>query len=398
VRAQDSGEPNDTDALLAQVEHLESRLVQSQKLESLGRVAGGVAHDFNNILQAIMGHTTLALDRLEREGRSPAVERHLHEVLRGAERAADLTRQLLLFGRPPSGPRSVVNVSAVVCDLERLFRRVIGEDIVLQVLLDTVNAPVSCDRSQLEQVVMNLVLNARDAMPDGGRLAITVTVVGAEAPGAESVVHLVVKDNGRGMDEATLASAFEPFFTTKAPEQGTGLGLSTVYGIVRSLGGTVDITSRLGEGTTVDVRLPCDPLGERVEPGERPAPLRGGDETVLLAEDDTDVRELLAQVLTEFGYHVLSADCPRTAIEAARHGPPLDLLVSDVVMPGGTGPQLHDRLALDRPGLPVLYLTGYAERARQAGVTDADELLVKPVDPLELGRRVRALLDERASR
>ncbi|MBK8164419.1 MAG: response regulator [bacterium] len=374
---------------------LEEQLRQSQRLESVGQLAGGIAHDFNNVLTAIVGYAELI--RSDVGAQSPA-HGHAGGVLRAAERAAALTRQLLAYSRRQVLSPQVLELGGVVEQLGEMLRRLIGEHIRLRIDTDARGSWALVDRSQIEQVIVNLVVNARDAMPDGGELVITVACAGDDhATGVHDGPHvaLVVADTGVGMDEAVRARAFDPFFTTKDRGKGTGLGLSTVYGIVRQSGGDVFLDSRPGQGTTVTVCLP------RVAPGAAPeaaAPARiaaHATATILVAEDEPMVRELTADCLARAGFTVLSAADGEAALElAAAHAGPLDLLLTDVVMPRLGGRELAARLRAARPDLRVLFISGYTDDARdlREAAGPGGDFLHKPFSPEELVARVRALL------
>jgi PAS domain S-box-containing protein len=384
---------------LTERKNLEDQLRQAQKMEAVGQLAGGIAHDFNNLLTAIQGNAELLLTALD--GHDPR-RMDVHEIGRAAHRAATLTRQLLAFSRKQVLQPRIVNLNLVVTDLTAMLRRIIGEDVELQLDLDPRLGPVLADAGQVEQVITNLSVNARDAMPLGGTLTLRTRNVSAdEVPAGDpeappllgELVALSVADTGTGMDERTRARLFEPFFTTKELGRGTGLGLATVYGIVRQSGGHIRVGTRLGEGSTFTVYLPraegeaeLEPLSEAVGV---PAP---GTETVLIVEDEDAVRLLARRVLTGRGYRVLDAPGAAEALalidQGRRH---IDLLVTDIVMPGMGGPALAERLAALQPGLRVLYITGYAEEAiqRQGALPAGGALLEKPFTADQLARRVR---------
>ena len=384
----------------------QQQFLQSQKMEAVGRLAGGVAHDFNNLLTVIRGNAELLLlDLPPDDARRADVE----EVHAAADRAAALTRQLLAFSRRQVLQPRVLAPNAVVGDVERILRRVIGEDVELVVRLDPAVRPVRADPGQLEQVLLNLVVNARDSMPGGGRVTVETgnAVLGAEllhtypyvVPG--EYVLLRVSDTGTGMAAETLEHAFEPFFTTKAAGRGTGLGLSTVYGIVKQSGGFIWIDSEPGTGTSVRVYLPPAAAEDEPEPGAAAAPApAGGMETVLLAEDEEAVRRLAASVLRRGGYTVLEARDGEDALRIAEAFlGRIGMVVTDVVMPRMGGRELAARLRGTRPDVPVLYVSGYAEEAvRGDGVLDpGTHFIGKPFTADALLGAVRRVLDEAAT-
>jgi nitrogen-specific signal transduction histidine kinase len=384
--------------------HLEEQLRQSQKMEAVGQLAGGIAHDFNNLLTAILGSTQLLLHNMPPE--DPRRE-DAEEIKLAGHRAAELTRQLLAFSRRQVLAPKVLDLNAVVANMERMLRRLLGEDIELVTSLDATAGAVNADPGQLEQVLLNLAVNARDAMPPpgGGRLSIETARFTLHEEHVErrhrlppgDYACLVVGDTGVGMDEATQAHLFEPFFTTKEVGKGTGLGLATVYGIVKQSGGYIWVYSERGRGTTVKVYLPRVP-GVAEAPPLAPAPseVRGGHETVLLVEDAAPVRALARRSLEARGYRVLDASDGPAALElSARHGAPIDLLVTDVVMPGMSGRELAERLAPVRPRMKVLYTSGYTDDAmvRQGVLTAGVAFLQKPFVPDSLARKVREVLD-----
>jgi PAS domain S-box-containing protein len=365
---------------------LEEQLRQSQKMEAIGQLAGGVAHDFNNLLLAISGYTQLALDRVNGDA---ALGGHLREVSRAADRAAGLTRQLLAFSRKQILQPRVFDLNAVVADMNDMLRRLIGEHIELVTALDPALAPVEADVGQIEQVLMNLAVNARDAMPAGGTLTISTASIGT------SSVQFAIADTGCGMDAATREKAFEPFFTTKDPGKGTGLGLSTVYGIVEQSGGQVTIESEPGRGTTFRVALPA--TGRGVENGAAAAPIESsGSETILLVEDEDVVRELTREMLERYGYTVLSAsDSDEALAVCGDHEAPIDLLLTDVVMPKLSARELATRVRILHPEARLLYMSGYADDAviRHGVIAEGTAFLQKPFAAAELARKVREVLD-----
>jgi signal transduction histidine kinase/CheY-like chemotaxis protein len=388
-------------------ERIEAQLLQSQKMEGIGRLAGGIAHDFNNLLTAILGYTALI-----RMGLRPgdAVAEDVAEVEKAARRAADLTRQLLAFARKQVVTPRVVSLNELVGNLQRLLDRLIGPHVMLETELAPDLWAVRADAGQLEQVVTNLVVNARDALPRGGTVRlvtrnVTLTPDAAAAYAdlpAGDYVRLDVADSGEGMDEATLARVFEPFFTTKEKGKGTGLGLATAYGIVRQAGGSVSANSRPGEGSTFTVLLPRvnEPPG-RVEatPASVAAAGGEGDETVLVVDDEAPVRDIAVRALRARGYRVLPAGDGLEAQRVAEEAEALDLLVADVQMPGLDGRELAAVLRATRPELRVLYISGRADVAAQGEEAPpaGTDFLPKPFTPSQLAVAVRALLD-RANR
>jgi len=384
---------------------LEEQLRQSQKMEAIGQLAGGVAHDFNNVLSIIMGFSELVLDRLgERDGVRPDVE----DIAATAERAGVLVRQLLTFSSKQELNLQVLDLNGVVGDMQKMLLCFIGEEIELSVGLAPGLAPVKADRGGLEQVVMNLVVNARDAMPKGGKISIKTSNVipGAGRAGARSDgprasrVLLSVSDTGCGMDEATRQRVFEPFFTTKSESGGTGLGLSTVYGIVKQSGGDIAVLSEPGCGATFNVWLPAAAGAKKAveEPAAAP-PLAEGGGTVLLVEDDETVRTLEGRTLSEKGYTVLEAGSGPDALRVSEeHAGPIHLLVTDVVMPGMSGKEVAEALAAGRPEMAALYVSGYAHNIiLDHGVSiDTDAFVPKPFKPGALAQKVQQTLQANA--
>ncbi|HEX5148923.1 MAG TPA: ATP-binding protein, partial [Candidatus Limnocylindrales bacterium] len=386
---------------------LENRLLHSQKMESVGRLAGGIAHDFNNLLTAITGHGDLLAQSLAPDDPGRA---DVAAINAAAARAAALTRQLLAYGRQSLLRPEPVDLNAVVTDIEPMLRRLIGEDVELRTDLAPDLGWVQADAGQLDQVILNLVVNARDAVPAGG--TITLSTANAELNGASAAerpdvragryVTVAVSDTGVGIDPVTLGRIFEPYFTTKDRERGTGLGLATVLGIVEQSGGHIEVASEVGHGTTFLVYLPRrDPpnrdAGADSDVSRAPT---GGPETILLAEDEESVRRLATLILERSGYRVIgSADGMAALAAAAVHDGAIDLLLTDVIMPGLNGRELADRFAELYPTARVLFMSGYAGEALSAqGVLDPGvAFLTKPFVPAELVRRVREVLDEPAS-
>jgi two-component system cell cycle sensor histidine kinase/response regulator CckA len=381
---------------------LEERLRQTQKMEAVGRLAGGIAHDFNNLLTAILG----SVDFLRRAlGPEHPEHAETEEIQKAAVRAADLTRQLLAFSRQQVLAPKVLELDALVTNLEKMLRRLIGEDVEWRFVPKAARAAVRADPGQLEQVIVNLVVNARDAMPRGGKLTIETATVDLDAayawehgtvePGR--YVMLAVTDTGVGIDRAARARLFEPFFTTKEFGKGTGLGLATVYGIVKQSGGYIWVYSEPGQGATFKVYLPrVEPAGEPVAARPSPARALGGTEIILLAEDEAAVRNLARRVLEKHGYKLLLAATGRDGVQlATQHAGPIDLLVTDVVMPEMGGRELAQRLTALQPGLKVLYLSGYTDdMIVRHGVLEAGvAFLQKPFTPDTLLRKIREVLD-----
>jgi two-component system, cell cycle sensor histidine kinase and response regulator CckA len=382
---------------------MQAQFYQAQKMESVGRLAGGIAHDFNNLLTVINGTCDLVLDELVDGGR---LHSDLTQVRISGERAAGLTRQLLAFSRRQVMQRRVVSLAAVASDLEPMLRRLIGEDVAITVSPEETAGHVRADPGQLEQVLINLVVNARDAMPKGGSLNIEVTSVELDADLAATVGHevlagpyvvLAVSDSGTGMDEATKARLFEPFFTTKAPGYGTGLGLSTVYGIVKQNEGYIQVSSEVGRGTTFSIYLP------RVMASLEPAPIMpagrpGGTETILLVEDEEDLAYLAVKMLTRAGYTVLTALSGSEALEIlGSHPGQVALVITDIVMPLMSGPMLKSECQRLRPGIKVLFMSGYtADVVLRHGVDEGMPFLHKPFSAAQLTQAVRHALDRAA--
>jgi two-component system cell cycle sensor histidine kinase/response regulator CckA len=379
----------------------EEQLRESQKMEAIGRLAGGIAHDFNNLLSVILSYSSLAIAELPP---GDPLREDLLEIEKAGKRAAALTRQLLAFSRRQVLQPKVVDLNNVIAGMSKMLERLIGEDVELAIHAHATDAKVLVDPGQIEQVVMNLAVNARDAMPQGGKLSVETRHVEHDESflrdhiGARPGPHvmLAVSDDGTGMDAETRARIFEPFFTTKEVGKGTGLGLSTVLGIIQQSGGTIYARSEPGVGTTFEIFLP---LAEGRETAGRPVPgpsnLRGT-ETVLLCEDDPPLRALVRSILRQYGYEVLEAQSGGDALLLCeQHPAEIHLLLTDVVMPRMSGRQLAERLAPLRPNMRVIYMSGYTEDAViQHGVLDADvAFLQKPITPEALARKVRETLD-----
>ena len=378
---------------------LEEQLRQSQKMEAVGRLAGGIAHDFNNLLTVIGGYTETALTQIPEDGAAAAA---LREVVRAADSAGALTRQLLMFSRKQIVRLSPLDLNAVITEVERLLRRTLGEDIEIITSLPSDVRTIQGDATQLQQVLMNMAVNARDAMPRGGVLTIETRNVDRSRPrrigtAPAGVVELRVSDTGSGMDEDTKAHIFEPFFTTKPLGQGAGLGLATVYAIVQGMGGTIQVNSTLGRGATFIIQFPQSPTAlETAAPSAAPsAASLQGSETILLVEDDDRVRAFAATVLKMAGYDVIEASRPATALEMANSSEgAIHLLLSDVIMPGFDGVELMKRFRVSHPDTPVLFMSGYSDEAiaRHGLAVDEYELLSKPFSRAVLLRKVREVL------
>ena len=382
---------------------LERQLAESQKMEAIGKLAGGVAHDFNNMLTAILGYASMIHE--DAPPKSP-IQQQAMQIRRAAESAATMTQKLLAFSRRQVLQTNQVDFAAMLDNLVVLIRRVIGENITVTTHADADLWQIFADPVQVEQSIVNLAINARDAMPNGGTLQITARNAprpkGERRPDGElkpgEYVQITVTDTGIGMDEATRTRMFEPFFTTKPHGQGTGLGLSTVYGFVRQCGGYIGVMSTPGKGTSIELLLPRAPAMRDMKPQTPPTQLPDresrGRETVLVAEDEDAVREFAVESLRRHGYHVIAAPSGEDALNvASTHDGTIHLLLSDVVMPGMKGPELAQRLRVIRPGLRVLLMSGYA-----ADIVTADDLkdatlVAKPFSPSSLSRAVRNALD-----
>jgi two-component system cell cycle sensor histidine kinase/response regulator CckA len=397
-RAAESGRIRAEDALRQSQEQFR----QAQKMEAVGRLAGGVAHDFNNLLSAILSYSEMVLDDLPADHAS---REDVEQIRQAGNRAAELTHQLLAFSRRQLLQLRIIDLNAVVASVDRMLRRVIGEDIELRTVLSPSLGHTKADAGQLEQVLINLAVNARDAMPTGGIL--TITTANAEVGGRRvagwpqvqpgGYVTLSVRDTGTGMSREVQERIFEPFFTTKGPGHGTGLGLSTVYGIVAQSGGQVFVTSEPGAGSTFTIYLPAHQADIDVAAARPPrAPVRSGAETVLLVEDETLVRQLTHEILRRNGYRVLEAADGVEALAVVRdHAGHIDLMLTDVVMPRMSGHELVELARPVRPDMRILYVSGYSEEAiaRQGQLTDGIELLAKPFTPGVLTAKIRELLD-----
>jgi PAS domain S-box-containing protein len=373
---------------------LEEELLQAQKLESVGRLTGGIAHDFNNILTAIAGYTSLVQADLEQHA---ITNDDVREVLLAVERATALNRQLLSFVRRQTITPRLIDLNTLVLQLKSLLRRLIGEHIDLVIQTSDTSVMIEADPNQIEQILLNLALNARDAMPNGGQITITIGKI------RETHAFLTVTDTGIGMDYETSTRAFEPFFTTKANDQGSGLGLSTCATIVRQYGGRIELDSAPGRGTRVMVRLPAvQGVLQPSLPSANTQPMPRGHETILVVEDDESVRRVTLRLLRAQGYHVLEAATPAEALELAkiytgRHG--IDLLVADLVLPEMLGYRLTDRLIALFPNLRVLIMSGYPDEILAPPTTkQTPGFISKPFQLFELANKVREILDQPLSR
>jgi two-component system, cell cycle sensor histidine kinase and response regulator CckA len=380
---------------------LEHQLVHAQKMEAVGRLAGGVAHDFNNMLTVIAGYNRMILDELST---MDPLRGYAEEILKAADRAAALTNQLLAFSRRQVMKPRVINTNAVILQTEKMLRRLIGEDIQLVLNLSVETGNILSDPNHIEQAIVNLAANARDAMPMGGRITVETGNVQIDETYAKThmgvkpgeFVLIAVSDTGHGMDAATRQSIFEPFFTTKQHGKGTGLGLATVYGMVKQSGGDIWVYSEPGQGTTFKLYFPR--VAQDPTPGdseEAAQPIRDLSDTLLLVEDEDQVRDLVVRILEQLGYTVLAAANGEEAIQVSRDYPGhISLLVTDVVMPKMSGKEVADALVAGRPGLKVLYLSGYTENTVvNHGVLDANvDFLSKPFSRDALAAKIHEIL------
>jgi two-component system cell cycle sensor histidine kinase/response regulator CckA len=387
---------------ITEQKRLEKQFLQSQKMEAIGQLTGGIAHDFNNVLTAILGYSELILGRADVEA---AIASDVEEVKKAGERAARLTRQLLTFSRKQVTTPQVLDLNEVVRELQKMLCRVINEDIDLEILTEPRLDRVKADAGQIDQLILNLVVNARDAMPRGGSLRVATGNVQLDAEFARQhegavpgrYVSLTVQDTGCGMTPEVLAHVFEPFFTTKPAGQGTGLGLATVYGIVKQSGGYISIASEPGKGTNVTAYLPrVDEVAVSNVVQPRRAKTLAGKETILLVEDESGLRTLMQRTLQQYGYVVLNAANVTEALEIAEsRRTPIDLLLTDVVMPGLSGPELAQRVVLFHPAIKLFFVSGFAHVAVSGSRHRPATLLPKPFTPLTLAARVRECLDAR---
>ena len=382
-----------------EIYRLQAQLYQSQKVEAIGRLAGGVAHDFNNVLTAVLGYSTMLLEQID-EGKPMYAD--LKEIEAAAERAASLTHKLMTFTHQQVLTLVTIDLNRVVREIGGMLQRLIGEDVIMTTQLAVEPCGIRADPTLLEQILVNLAVNARDAMPSGGSLAVetsTVTFATAHAEAGETVppgryVRLSVSDTGCGMTPDTKVRVFEPFFTTKEKGKGTGLGLATVDGTIRQFGGFIFVRSQLQQGTTFEIYLPhCDGLVSESPPDTRTGIEIGVDEMVLLVEDDAMVRKFSALVLTRHGYRVLEADSADRALTLLDEcEDPLHLLLTDVIMPGMSGSALAAKIETRRPGAKILFMSGYTGDLTEDIMRRGGELLEKPFSAATLLQRVRRVL------
>jgi PAS domain S-box-containing protein len=389
---------------ISERKRLEQQFVQAQKMEAIGRLAGGIAHDFNNLLTAIMGYSELLVPRVRQDASLAA---DVEEIRKAGERASRLTRQLLAFSRQQVLEPRILDLNVVVNDLKNMLDRLIGEDVHIEVVTEPDLECVKADPGQVEQLILNLVVNARDAMPQGGRLRLTTASATLDeaaarrhdgaAPGR--YISIAIADSGCGMSKEVLAHVFEPFFTTKPAGKGTGLGLATVFGVVKQSGGFLTVESAPGAGTTITAHLPV--AAENRAPAQS-TPRReteNGHETILLVEDEPGIRRLMQRVLEDRGYRVLAADSALHAMALAESSSgDIDLLLSDVIMPDTSGPELAQRIVRFRPAIRVLYVSGFPNRLGlgRGAVSSRAAFLAKPFAPHALALKVRECLASRS--
>ncbi len=383
--------------------HAEMELRQAQKMEAVGRLAGGIAHDFNNILGVVIGQSSLVLGQAEIE---PSVRNRVKEIFDAASRAAGLTRQLLAFSRKQVLQPAVLNLNGVILEVEGMIRRLIGEDIEVKTVLAPDLTNVNADRVQIEQVIINLCVNARDAMPAGGQITIETRNENIDefaSPAHTSVkpgryVYLSVRDTGEGISENILPHIFEPFFTTKSPEKGTGLGLATVYGIVTQTGGQVWVESKPRQGSKFSVFLPAVEQAEVPTGAAESHSMRRGSETILLVEDAAPLRAVIRELLEDSGYTILEAeDAQQASHVAEQYQGQIALLLTDWSLPNGSGQSVAKSLRERMRGLKVLFISGYPDADVRRGIQEAGtDFLQKPFDQEALSQKLRSLLDRAA--
>ncbi len=383
---------------------LQSQFLQSQKLESVGRLAGGIAHDFNNLLSAIIGYSEMVMAELPA---ADPLRESVRVIKEAGEKAATLTRQLLVFSRNQVLEMKPLNLNAVAEDMGNMLGRMIGEDVLLEIEHKTPISSVLADRGQLEQILLNLALNARDAMPRGGRLSIRTSEVYLSEEEARSragvqqgrYVTLSVTDSGTGMPREVQERIFEPFFTTKGPGQHSGLGLSTVYGLVQQHNGGIEVTSEPGKGSTFRIYLPAARHETAKKASKEPVVVPHGAETILIVDDEEAIRKLMTDMLRPLGYRLLTASSAKEAIEAsAAFDGAIDILLTDVVMPGMNGKELARALKKQRPSLQAVFMSGYntIDKAGKGLLDEGAEFIQKPVSQGQLARRIRAVLDRKS--
>jgi PAS domain S-box-containing protein len=382
---------------------LEDQLRQSQKMESIGTLAGGISHDFNNILTAIIGYGSLLKMKMKDDD---PLRHYVEQILASANRAANLTKGLLAYSRKQLLNIQPVNINNIIRKVERLLERLISEDVEIKSVLIDQEVTVMADAGQIEQVLMNLVTNARDAMPDGGYVYIETRLVDLDEEAAKArdlrkpgtYALIAVTDSGMGMEQKTIEHIFDPFFTTKEVGRGTGLGLAMVYGIIRQHNGIIEVESEVGRGTTFKIYLPAaQTTTEETQPAESP-PIEGGSETILVAEDDEIVRGFITSMLMQSGYTVITAENGEDAVNKfmANRGK-IKLLLLDVIMPKKNGKEVYEKIRIFEPTIKALFLSGYtADIMHKQGLLEKDvNFLLKPVDMNDLLRKVRAILDEK---
>lgn len=379
----------------------QEQLHHAQRMETIGTLAGGVAHDFNNLLTAILCSADFGLDQLKP---SHPTFKDLIEIKKAANKASDLTDQLLSFSRRKILKKQFLDINDVIEDLLKMLRRILGEDIEVQINLASKLATVFADPGQRQQVLMNLFANARDAMPKGGQLRLeTFNVIRNDLNGdgnnknnSKIYVQITISDTGEGIDQETLSHIFEPFFTTKSPDKGTGLGLSVIYGIVKQHEGHIEVESDLKKGTTFRLFFPATAGEEAIEIEEQPEHItHGGDETILIVEDEEIVRNVAVRILNGLSYKVLTAGDGHEAMEVFKMAADkIDLVLLDIVMPKATGPEVYKRMKASKPNLPALFVTGYGADKIAGKIPDASNVLQKPYTKDSLGQKVREILDQ----